>query len=161
MTKALDVKANEKLFIELKEYIDSVKDVDGSLMQVLHKAQDIFGYLPIEVQKFISSELDVSLAEVYGVATFYTQFAIEPKGKHKIGVCLGTACYVKGAQLIMDKLTKELNVKVGGTTQDNLFTFEATRCLGCCGLAPVMMIDQDVYGKLEPKKIPEILAKYK
>ncbi|MBP7278839.1 MAG: NADH-quinone oxidoreductase subunit NuoE [Sedimentibacter sp.] len=161
MTKALDVKANEKLFIELKEYIDSVKDVDGSLMQVLHKAQDIFGYLPIEVQKFISSELDVSLAEVYGVATFYTQFAIEPKGKHKIGVCLGTACYVRGAQLIMDKLTKELNVKVGGTTQDNLFTFEATRCLGCCGLAPVMMIDQDVYGKLEPKKIPEILAKYK
>jgi NADH:ubiquinone oxidoreductase subunit E len=161
LTKALDVKANEKLFIELKEYIDSVKDVDGSLMQVLHKAQDIFGYLPIEVQKFISSELDVSLAEVYGVATFYTQFAIEPKGKHKIGVCLGTACYVRGAQLIMDKLTKELNVKVGGTTQDNLFTFEATRCLGCCGLAPVMMIDQDVYGKLEPKKIPEILAKYK
>ncbi|HAS91765.1 MAG TPA: NADH-quinone oxidoreductase subunit NuoE [Clostridiales bacterium] len=161
MTKALDVKANEKLFIELKEYIDSVKDVDGSLMQVLHKAQDIFGYLPIEVQKFISSELDVPLAEVYGVATFYTQFAIEPKGKHKIGVCLGTACYVRGAQLIMDKLTKELNVKVGGTTQDNLFTFEATRCLGCCGLAPVMMIDQDVYGKLEPKKIPEILAKYK
>jgi len=135
--------------------------VDGSLMQVLHKAQDTFGYLPIEVQKFISSELDVPLAEVYGVATFYTQFAIEPKGKHKIGVCLGTACYVRGAQLIMDKLTKELNVKVGGTTQDNLFTFEATRCLGCCGLAPVMMIDQDVYGKLEPKKIPEILAKYK
>jgi NADH:ubiquinone oxidoreductase subunit E len=98
---------------------------------------------------------------VYGVATFYTQFAIEPKGKHKIGVCLGTACYVKGAQLIMDKLAKELDIKVGETTPDNLFTFEATRCLGCCGLAPVMMIDQDVYGKLEPKKIPEILAKYK
>ena len=161
MTKVLDIKANEKNFIELKEYIDTVKGVNGALMQVLHTAQDIFGYLPIEVQKFIASELDVPLAEVYGVATFYTQFAIEPKGKHKIGVCLGTACYVKGAQLIMDKLTKELNVKVGGTTQDNLFTFEATRCLGCCGLAPVMMIDQDVYGKLEPKKIPEILAKYK
>lgn len=157
----MDVKANEKLFIELKDYIDSVKDVDGSLMQVLHKAQETFGYLPIEVQKFISSELDVPLAEVYGVATFYTQFAIEPKGKHKIGVCLGTACYVKGAQLIMDKLAKELNIKVGETTPDNLFTFEATRCLGCCGLAPVMMIDQDVYGKLEPKKVPEILAKYK
>lgn len=157
----MDVKANEKLFIELKDYIDSVKDVDGSLMQVLHKGQETFGYLPIEVQKFISSELDVPLAEVYGVATFYTQFAIEPKGKHKIGVCLGTACYVKGAQLIMDKLAKELDIKVGETTPDNLFTFEATRCLGCCGLAPVMMIDQDVYGKLEPKKVPEILAKYK
>ncbi len=161
MTKVLDVKANEKHFVELKEYIDSVKDVDGSLMQVLHVAQDIFGYLPIEVQKYISSELDVPLAEVYGVATFYTQFAIEPKGKHKIGVCLGTACYVKSSQLIMDKLSKELNVKVGQTTPDNLFTLEATRCLGCCGLAPVIMIDQDVYGKLEPKKIPEILAKYK
>lgn len=157
----MDVKANEKLFIELKDYIDSVKDVDGSLMQVLHKAQETFGYLPIEVQKFVSSELDIPLAEVYGVATFYTQFAIEPKGKHKIGVCLGTACYVKGAQLIMDKLAKELDIKVGETTPDNLFTFEATRCLGCCGLAPVMMIDQDVYGKLEPKKVPEILAKYK
>jgi len=161
LTKVLDVKANEKHFIELKEYIDSVKDVQGSLMQTLHQAQEIFGYLPIEVQKFISSELDVPLAEVYGVATFYTQFAIEPKGKHRIGVCLGTACYVKGSQLIMDKLTKELNIKVGETTADNLFTLEATRCLGCCGLAPVMMIDQDVYGKLETKKVPEILAKYK
>ncbi len=161
MTKVLDVKANEKHFVELKEFIDSVRDVDGALMQVLHVAQDIFGYLPIEVQKYISSELNVPLAEVYGVATFYTQFAIEPKGKHKIGVCLGTACYVKGSQLIMDKLSKELNVKVGQTTPDNLFTLEATRCLGCCGLAPVIMIDQDVYGKLEPKKIPEILEKYK
>ncbi|NLK64661.1 MAG: NADH-quinone oxidoreductase subunit NuoE [Tissierellia bacterium] len=161
MTKVLDIKANEKNFIELKEYIDTVKGVNGALMQVLHTAQDIFGYLPIEVQKFIASELDVPLAEVYGVATFYTQFAIEPKGKHKIGVCLGTACYVKSSQLIMDKLSKELNIKVGQTTADNLFTLEATRCLGCCGLAPVMMIDQDVYGKLEPKKIPEILEKYR
>ncbi len=161
LTKVLDVKANEKLFIELKEYIDSVRDVNGSLMMVLHTAQDIFGYLPLEVQKFISSELGISLAEVYGVATFYTQFAIEPKGKHKIGVCLGTACYVKSAQLIMDKVSKELNIKVGETTPDNMYTLDATRCLGCCGLAPVMMIDQDVYGKLEPKKIPEILAKYK
>lgn len=161
MIKGLDVNANEKQFIELKDYIDSIKDSQGILMQTLHKAQDIFGYLPIEVQKFISHELDVSLAEVYGVATFYTQFSIEPKGKHKIGVCLGTACYVKGAQQVLDKLSKELNVKVGCTTSDNLFTLEATRCLGCCGLAPVMMIDQDVYGKLEPKKIPEILSKYK
>ena len=161
MTKVLDVRANEKNFIELKEYINSIDNANGSLMQVLHMAQEIFGYLPIEVQKFISSELNVPLAEVYGVATFYTQFAIEPKGKHKIGVCLGTACYVKSSQLIMDKLTKELKIKVGETTPDNLFTLEATRCLGCCGLAPVMMIDQDVYGKLEPNKIPEILEKYR
>lgn len=161
MTKGLDLKLNEKQFILLKEYIESKRDTQGVLMQALHKAQEIFGYLPIEVQKFISHELDVSLAEVYGVATFYTQFSIEPKGKHKIGVCLGTACYVKGAQQVLDKLCKELNVKVGATTADNLFTLEATRCLGCCGLAPVMMIDQDVYGKLEVSKIPEIISKYR
>ncbi|MGD9568245.1 MAG: NADH-quinone oxidoreductase subunit NuoE [Sedimentibacter sp.] len=159
--KGLDVRANEKQFILLKEYIDSISENQGNLMQALHKAQEIFGYLPIEVQKFISYEMDVPLAEVYGVATFYTQFSIEPKGKHKIGVCLGTACYVKGSQQVLDKLSKELNVKVGQTTADNMFTLEATRCLGCCGLAPVMMIDGDVYGKLEPKKIPEILSKYK
>ncbi len=160
MAKGLDVRANEKNFIELKEYIDSIRHSQGLLMQTLHKAQEIFGYLPIEVQKFISTELDIPLSEVYGVTTFYTQFSTEPKGKHKIGVCLGTACYVKGAQQILDKLSKELKVEVGQTTKDNLFTLEATRCLGCCGLAPVMMIDQDVYGKLDPKNIPEILAKY-
>lgn len=161
MIKGLDVRANEKNFIELKEFIDSIQGSKGLLMQTLQKAQEIFGYLPIEVQKFISTEVDIPLAEVYGVTTFYTQFAIEPKGKHKIGVCLGTACYVKGSQLILDKLSKELNIKVGQTTKDNLFTLEATRCLGCCGLAPVIMIDHDVYGKLEAKKIPDILAKYK
>jgi NADH:ubiquinone oxidoreductase subunit E len=161
LIKGLDVKANEKQFIELKEYIDSISETQGILMQTLHKAQEIFGYLPIEVQKFVAHELDVSLAEVYGVATFYTQFSIDPKGKHKIGVCMGTACYVKGSQLVLDKLSKELNIKVGETTPDNLFTLEATRCLGCCGLAPVIMVDGDVYGKLEPKKIPEILSTYK
>ena len=161
MIKGLDVRANEMNFVELKDYIDSIKGSQGLLMQTLQKAQEIFGYLPIEVQKFISAETDIPLAEVYGVTTFYTQFAIEPKGKHKIGVCLGTACYVRGAQPILDRLSKELKVKVGQTTADNQFTLEATRCLGCCGLAPVMMIDHDVYGKLEAKMIPEILAKYK
>ncbi|WP_246345933.1 NADH-quinone oxidoreductase subunit NuoE [Sedimentibacter hydroxybenzoicus] len=161
MSKVLDLNLNEKQFLLLKEYIDSKRDTQGVLMQALHEAQEIFGYLPIEVQKFISHELDVPLAEVYGVATFYTQFSIEPKGKHKIGVCLGTACYVKSSQQVLDKLSKELNIKVGGTTDDNLFTLEATRCLGCCGLAPVMMIDQDVYGKLEVNKIPEIISKYR
>lgn len=161
MIKGLDVRANEKQFTQLKEYIESIRQSQGILMQTMHKAQEIFGYLPIEVQKFIACELDMPLAEVYGVATFYTQFSIEPKGKHKIGVCLGTACYVKGSQQVLDKLSKELNIKVGQTTADNEFTLDATRCLGCCGLAPVMMIDGDVYGKLEPKKIPDILAKYK
>jgi NADH:ubiquinone oxidoreductase subunit E len=161
MHKGLDILSCEKDFKSLKEFIDSNKSRDGILMQTLQQAQLIFGYLPIEVQKFISYELDIPLAEVYGVATFYTQFSIKPKGKHKIGVCLGTACYVKGAQAILDKLCDVLNISVGETTEDNLFTLESTRCLGCCGLAPVMMIDDDVYGKLEPKNIPEILAKYK
>jgi len=161
LQNVLDLTTKKDEFKQLKEYMESIKDSKGVLMQTLHKAQEIFGYLPIEVQKFISQEMDIPLAEIYGVATFYTQFSIEPKGKHKIGVCLGTACYVKGSQIILDKLSKELNIKVGTTTEDNLFTLEATRCLGCCGLAPVMMIDDEVYGKVDPKNIPDIIAKYK
>lgn len=161
MQTGFDIKENEKGFIELKEYIESLKDSQGVLMQTLHKAQSIFGYLPIEVQKFISEELDIPLAEIYGVATFYTQFSIDPKGKHKIGVCLGTACYVRNAQAVLDKLAETLKVKVGTTTDDGLFTLEATRCLGCCGLAPVMMIDDEVYGKVDPEKVPSIIASYR
>ncbi len=155
------IKLKQKEFAELKEYINSVKNVQGLLMQTLQKAQDIFGYLPLEVQQFISDETNIPLADIYGVVTFYTQFTIEEKGKHKIGVCLGTACYVKGSQEIIDKLADELEIKVGQTTEDKLFTLEATRCLGCCGLAPVMVVDEDVYGKVDPKKVPEIIAKYK
>lgn len=130
-------------------------------MQILQTAQGIFGYLPIEVQQFISDETNIPLADIYGVVTFYAQFSTEEKGRHTIRVCLGTACYVKGSQDIMDKLSEELNVKVGKTTEDKVFTLEATRCLGCCGLAPVMMVDDDVYGKVGSKKVTEILAKYK
>lgn len=161
MQKGLCVKEKENEFRRLKEFIETKKDTQGIMMQTLQEAQNIFGYLPIEVQKFISDETDIPLAEIYGVVTFYTQFSVTPKGKHKIGVCLGTACYVKGSQLILDKLAKELGINVGATTEDNLFTLEATRCLGCCGLAPVMMIDDEVYGKLEPKQIPEIISKYR
>lgn len=161
MQNGLDLTTKKNEFKQLKEYINSIKGGQGVLMQTLHEAQSIFGYLPIEVQKFISEEMGIPMAEIYGVATFYTQFSIEPKGKHTIGVCLGTACYVKGSQLVLDKISKELGISVGNTTDDNQFTLEATRCLGCCGLAPVMMIDDEVYGKVDPKKIPEIIAKYK
>lgn len=161
MQNSFDVKKHESQFKELKDYIDSLKDTTGILMPTLHKAQEIFGYLPLEVQKFISEETNTPLAEIYGVATFYTQFSIEPKGEHTIGVCLGTACYVKNSQLVLDKLASELKVKIGQTTDDGLFTLDATRCLGCCGLAPVMMIDDEVYGKVDPKNVPEILAKYR
>ncbi len=155
------VLSKQKEFADLKEFIDSVKDTQGILMQTLQKAQDIFGYLPLEVQKFIADETDIPLADIYGVVTFYTQFTVEEKGKHRVGVCLGTACYVKGSQDVMDKLAEELNIKVGQTTEDKMFTLEATRCLGCCGLAPVMTIDEDVYGNIDPKRVPEIIAKYK
>ena len=130
-------------------------------MPVLQEAQEIFGYLPIEVQDFIAEELDIPITDVYGVATFYSQFSLKPKGKYRIGVCLGTACYVKGAQKVLDELSKVLNIDVGATTEDGTFTLEATRCLGACGLAPVIMINDDVYGRLEPDDIPEIIAKYK
>lgn len=155
------VQSKKNEFVELKEYIDTVKNSQGILMQTLQKAQDIFGYLPLEVQQFIADETNIPLADIYGVVTFYTQFTVEEKGKHKVGVCLGTACYVKGSQEIMDKLIDELNIKVGQTTEDRMFTLEATRCLGCCGLAPVMTVDEDVYGTIDPKKVPEIIAKYK
>ncbi|QSX05191.1 NADH-quinone oxidoreductase subunit NuoE [Sedimentibacter sp. zth1] len=161
MQDDFSVEEKKKEFLELKNFIDSIDNHSGSLMQILHKAQEIFGYLPFQVQKFISEKTNIPISEIYGVATFYTQFTINPKGKHKIGVCLGTACYVRNSQAILEKIMDELKIKVGETTSDNLFTLDATRCLGCCGLAPVMMIDDEVYGKVDPSKVPEILNSYK
>ncbi len=148
-------------FEKLQGVIDEYKEKKGALIPVLQKAQDIFGYLPLEVQKFIAKGMDVPLQRIYGIATFYAQFSLEPKGEHTIGLCMGTACYVRGAQSVLEKLKEELGVDVGGTTEDLKFTLTATRCLGCCGLAPVMMIDDDVYGRLTPDRIPEILGKYR
>ena len=130
------------------------------LMHVMQEAQAIFGYLPKEVQQYIADGLGVTLSEVYGVSTFYAQFVLEPQGEHIIGVCMGTACYVKGSQAVLDRLAEELKVEVGKTTADGKFTLNATRCLGACGLAPVMMIGDEVYGRLTPDEIPAILAKY-
>jgi NADH:ubiquinone oxidoreductase subunit E len=137
------------------------KDLPGALMPVLQGAQEIFGCVPMDVQKYISQALHTTLSEVYGVATFYSQFSLQPKGEYLISVCLGTACYVKGSQKVLDKLSEVLNVPVGGTTPDGRFTLEATRCLGACGLAPVMTINDEVYGRLVPDDIPGILAKYR
>lgn len=146
---------------QLREVIASYKDTPGPMMPVLQKAQEIYGYLPIEVQTIIAEGLGVSLEEVYQVVTFYGQFALNPTGKHRVAVCLGTACYVKGAQVILEELEKELGVKAGGTTADGVFTLEATRCLGCCGLAPVLMVDDEVYGRLVPGDVKGIVAKYR
>ena len=132
----------------------------GALMPVLQGAQEIFGCVPIDVQKYIAQALHTTLSDVYGVATFYSQFSLQPKGEYLVSVCLGTACYVKGSQKVLDKLSEELKIEVGRTTKDGKFTLNATRCLGACGLAPVMMIGDEVYGRLTPDQVPEILAKY-
>ena len=132
----------------------------GALMPVLQKAQDIYGYLPVEVQKHIAAELDIPYSEVFGVVTFYSQFQLNPKGAHPVAVCLGTACYVKGSGIIMEKLEEMLGIKSGAITSDLRFSLDATRCIGACGLAPVMTIGEDVYGRLEPSILKDILAKY-
>ena len=153
---------------EMKEKYDALdaaiarhKDEPGALMPVLQEAQNIFGYVPQDVQQIIADGLGTTLAEVYGVATFYAQFSLEPKGQYVVGVCLGTACYVKGSQKVLDKLSEELKIPVGKTTPDGVFTLNATRCLGACGLAPVMMINDEVYGRLTPDEVPAILNKYR
>ena len=145
---------------QLMSVIAQYKDQDGALIPVLHKAQEIYGYLPIEVQTMIADGLSVPLAEVYGVVTFYTQFSLNPKGEYKIAVCLGTACYVKGSGDILEKFKELAGIDVDGCTPDGKFSLEATRCIGACGLAPVFTINEDVYGRLTEDEIPAILAKY-
>ena len=136
------------------------KDQPGALMPVMQQAQEIYGYLPIEVQAMIAEGLGCSLEQVYGVSTFYAWFNLEPKGQHLIRVCLGTACYVKGAAAVLDAVKKQLGIEAGETTPDGKFSIQDTRCLGCCGLAPVMTVDGDVYGRLTPADVKDILAKY-
>lgn len=145
---------------QLMAVIAELKDEKGSLMPIMQKAQEIYGYLPIEVQTMISDATGVPLEKIYGIATFYAQFALAPKGKYRISVCLGTACYVKGAQGVFDKIVELLKINEGECTPDGKFSLEACRCVGACGLAPVMMINEDVYGRLTPDMIADILAKY-
>lgn len=151
---------NDDIQAKLDALIDAHRGKKDDLMKVLQSAQSIVGCVPYDVQVQIATGLGVTLSDVYGVATFYSQFTLEPQGRNAVSVCMGTACYVKNAQKILDKLSEELKVPVGRTTPDGNFTLLATRCLGCCGLAPVMMIGDDVYGRLTPAEIPGILAKY-
>lgn len=145
---------------KLNKILKSLKNVPGALMPALQQAQEIYGYLPMEVQETIADKLGLSLAEVYGVATFYSQFTLVPKGKVQIGVCLGTACYVKGSGDVYAEFQKLLGVE-SGITEDLIYSLDATRCIGCCGLAPVMTINGDVYGKITKDQVAGILAKYK
>ncbi len=145
---------------ELINVIAEHKDDKGALMPILQKAQEIYGYLPIEVQSIISDETGIPLEKVYGIATFYSQFSLSPKGKYKISVCLGTACYVKGAGDIFDKFKELLDISDGECTEDGKFSLESCRCIGACGLAPVMTVNEDVYGKITVDDVKGILDKY-
>ena len=145
---------------QLKDVIKEHKGQPGALMPVLQAAQSIYGYLPIEVQKMIAEGLDVALSDVYGVSTFYAQFSLQPKGRYRISVCLGTACYVKGSGAILDKFSEKLGIASGGCTNDGKFSLDACRCIGACGLAPVLTVNDEVYGKLTVDDVDKILAKY-
>lgn len=148
---------------QLRAWLGENKETPGVLMPALQKAQEIYGYLPLEVQKIVAQELNKPLAEVYGVATFYAQFSLSPKGKYKISVCMGTACYVKGSQKVLDGLASELGIASGECTEDGEFSLDACRCIGACGLAPVLTINDDVYGRLtgDEKELKDMLAKYR
>ena len=146
---------------KLQAVILKHKDEQGALIPVLHEAQDIYGYLPIEVQKIISEGLGISLSEIYGVVTFYAQFSLNPKGMYQIGVCLGTACYVKGSGDILEKVKELLGIDVGECTPDGKFSIDATRCIGACGLAPVLTVNDEVYGRLTVDDIEDIINKYR
>jgi NADP-reducing hydrogenase subunit HndA len=145
---------------QLRKIVEELKDQPGSLMPIMQKAQEIYGYLPIEVQTMISEWTGIPMEKIYGVATFYAQFALAPKGEYRISVCLGTACYVKGSQGVYDKISEVLGIGEGECTADGKFSLDSCRCVGACGLAPVMMINDDVYGRLTPDQVPAILAKY-
>ena len=145
---------------QLLKCIEGHRAEKGALRPVLHEAQEIYGYLPAEVQTVIAEQLNIPLAEVYGVATFYSQFSLNPKGKHKISICLGTACYVKGSDKILEEVEHELRISCGECTNDKKFSIDSCRCVGACGLAPVMIIDGEVYGRLKPSDVKGILDKY-
>lgn len=146
---------------KLMQIIDEHKHDKSLLMAVMQKAQDVYGYLPMEVQQMIAEGMDVPLEKVFGVATFYAQFALSPKGEYNISVCMGTACYVKGSQTLLDALQEKLGIGVDECTEDGKFSIEACRCIGACGLGPVLTVNEEVYGKLTADDIPGILAKYK
>lgn len=146
---------------QLRQVIAAHKGQPGATMPVLQAAQEIFGYLPEEVQIIIAEGLDLPLSEIYGVVSFYTQFSLNPKGRYQVSVCLGTACYVKGAGDVLQAVEQKLGITPGGITSDGKFSLDACRCIGACGLAPVMMINEDVYGRLTPAQVSPILDMYK
>lgn len=150
-----------KKYAELDRVINLYSAEPGQLIRVLQKAQDIFSYLPEEVQAYIAEKTEIPVAEVNGVVTFYSLFSTEPRGKHMLNVCMGTACYVKGAQEIMDEVKMHLKIDEGETTADGLFTVKSTRCVGACGLAPILIGNEEVHGRIEAKDVPKIIDRYR
>lgn len=148
-------------FVELGEYIERLETLKGSLISVLHKAQGIFGFLPMEVQAFVAKKLDIPAAEVFGVVSFYSYFSMTPRGEHVVSVCMGTACFVKGAEDILRDIEADLGIKTGETTSDGRFTLKDIRCVGACGLAPVVMVDEKIYGRITRDDVKGILDNYR
>lgn len=153
--------AIDEQYHRLDNYIDSLPYKKENLIGILHRAQEIFGYLPEELQWHIAQKLDVPSAKVYGVVSFYSFFTMKPRGKHVVNVCMGTACFVRGAEKLQTEVEKVLGIKTGETTADNLFSLDSLRCVGACGLAPVMMVGEKVYGRIEPHEVKQILAQYR
>ena len=153
--------AEQALYDRVDQAILQYRDHEGALIMVLHAAQEIYGYLPEDLQLYIAGKMGIPIAEVSGVVSFYSFFTTKMRGKHTIRVCQGTACYVRGGKRLVDAIKKELDVEVGDTTEDGLFTFEIARCIGACGLAPAVMIDDDVYKQMTPQKLHILLKKYR
>lgn len=154
------IKLSDKKQQELKDVCKSFNNEKGELINVLHKAQSMFGYLPAEVQEVIAKELNLSVAHVYGVVTFYSFFTMIPKGRHPISICLGTACYVRGAEKVLEEFKRQLKIQVGETTPDGKFSLSCLRCVGACGLAPVVMVGEKVYGRVSTEGVQDIVAEY-
>ncbi|HOC94451.1 MAG TPA: NAD(P)H-dependent oxidoreductase subunit E [Candidatus Cloacimonadota bacterium] len=152
---------NNLLYDKLRAVIAERKNLRNPLIEILRNAQEIFGYLPIEVQEFIAQEMNIPASKIYGVVTFYNFFSMKPRGRHTLNICMGTACFVKGAPRLLQMISDELGVEVGETTSDGRFTVSAVRCVGACSLAPVFVIGEDTFGRIETRdKINEILKKY-
>lgn len=154
-----NILAKEK-FQELESFINTLEDKQGALIEVLHKAQGLFGYLPEEVQRFVAKKLNINVAKVCGVVSFYSYFTTEPRGKYVISICMGTACFVKGSGDVLREFEKQLNIKAGQTTEDSKFTVDVLRCVGACGLAPVVTINDKVYGHFTTDMISKVLQDY-
>jgi len=160
-----DINVNDEKMAELKTYMEDIKTnkehPESYLIAILHRAQELYGYLPREIMDEVALTMNIPTSHIWGVATFYHYFNLNPIGKHTISVCMGTACYIKGADRILNTIKEELNVEIGDTSEDRLFTLQEARCLGACGLAPVIMIDDTIYGNLTPKKTLEIIKNYR